>query len=507
MPTSILLVPMSMPPQMCSTMLECSVASVLMVALIFTSTWIMILSAYMSNPMLSAASNYFCSNLEGLSDILRLSPTIAGVTLLSLGNGAPDFFASVVSFTRSNDGAVGLNSILGGAFFVSSAVLGIISFLVGANETAIDKASFIRDVIFFLFSLFILLVIISIGKISLLGSIFYVSIYFLYVCAVSATHFIYGGDRTEGELASSCDDLTESGVPLLGCVDDEKPNKEVMEDEGQKKHEGFGNSNSFDFTYLSKFLHVLELPLCLPRRLTIPVVSEEGWSKPYAVISVTLAPVLFSALCNTQMENESSRSSLVSYLTAALIGIVLGNMACVTTKSTSPPRKCLFPWLAGGFSMSVTWTYIIAEELVSLLVAFGNVIGVSPSILGLTVLAWGNSLGDLIANGAMAKNGGADGAQIAVSACYAGPMFNILMGLGLPLVLSAWSEYPESYVIPKDPSLYATLLFLMGGVLWALVIFTKKNMKLDKSLGIGLLTIYLCFLFIRMVIAIGVIKF
>ena len=52
------------------------------------------------------ASNYFCNNLEGLSDILRLSPTIAGVTLLSLGNGAPDFFASVVSFTRSNDGAV-----------------------------------------------------------------------------------------------------------------------------------------------------------------------------------------------------------------------------------------------------------------------------------------------------------------------------------------------------------------------------------------------------------------
>ncbi|ESW23470.1 hypothetical protein PHAVU_004G049800 [Phaseolus vulgaris] len=453
------------------------------------------------------ASNYFCSNLEGLSDILRLSPTIAGVTLLSLGNGAPDFFASVVSFTSSNDGAVGLNSILGGAFFVSSAVLGIISFLVSSNETAVDKASFIRDVIFFLFSLFILLVIISIGKISLLGSIFYVSIYFLYVCAVSATHFIYGEDRTEGELVSSSDDLTESGIPLLGCVDDEKPNvsnKEVIEEEGDKQ-EGFGN-DSFDLTYLTKFVHVLELPLSLPRRLTIPVVSEEGWSKPYAVISVTLAPVLFAALCNTQMENGSSRSSLVSYLTAALIGIVLGNMACVTTKSTSPPRKCLFPWLAGGFSMSVTWTYIIAEELVSLLVALGNVIGVSPSILGLTVLAWGNSLGDLIANGAMAKNGGADGAQIAVSGCYAGPMFNILMGLGLPLVLSAWSEYPESYVIPKDPSLYATLLFLMGGVLWALVILTKKNMKLDKSLGIGLLTIYLCFLFIRMVIAIGVIK-
>ncbi|KAL2335122.1 hypothetical protein Fmac_016335 [Flemingia macrophylla] len=450
------------------------------------------------------ASNYFCANLEGLSDILRLSPTIAGVTLLSLGNGAPDFFASVVSFTRSNDGAVGLNSILGGAFFVSSAVLGIISFLVDSNEIAIDKASFIRDVIFFFFALLILLIIISVGKITLLGSICYVSIYFLYVCAVSATHFIYGGDKVEAEIASSSDDLAESGIPLLGCVDDEKekPNKEVFEE----KQVGFAN-DSFDFTYLSKVVKVLELPLCLPRRLTIPVVSEEGWSKPYAVISVTLAPVLFAALCNTQMENSSSRSGLVAYLTAALVGIVLGNMACVTTKSTSPPRKCLFPWLAGGFSMSVTWTYIIAEELVSLLVAIGNVIGVSPSILGLTVLAWGNSLGDLIANGAMAKNGGADGAQIAVSGCYAGPMFNILMGLGLPLVLSAWSEFPEAYVIPKDRSLYATLLFLMGGLLWALVILVKKKMKLDKSLGAGLMTIYLCFLFIRLAMAIGVIKF
>ncbi|CAI8595201.1 unnamed protein product [Vicia faba] len=458
------------------------------------------------------ASNYFCTSLEGLSNILRLSPTIAGVTLLSLGNGAPDFFASVVSFTSSNNGAVGLNSILGGAFFVSTAVLGIISILVSSNEVAVDKASFIRDVIFFLFSLSILLIIISIGKISLFGSICYLSIYFLYVCAVSATHFIYEVDKKEVESSSSSDDLVESGIPLLGYVDDTDNDSDhkpisrnevgiVIEEKEKKNRELF-----FGSYYLLKFLEILQLPLCLPRKLTIPVVSEEQWSKPYAVISVTLAPILFAILCNTQIENVDSKSTLVAYLTSSLIGIVFGNMACVTTKSTRPPRRCLFPWLAGGFSMSVTWTYIIAEELVSLLISIGYVIGVSPSILGLTVLAWGNSLGDLIANGAMAKNGGVDGAQIAVSGCYAGPMFNMLMGLGLPLVLSAWSEYPNSYVVPKDSSLLGTVLFLMVGVLWSLVVLVKKNMRLDKFLGAGLLTIYLCFLFLRLAMAIGVLN-
>ncbi|KAI9120461.1 hypothetical protein K1719_007494 [Acacia pycnantha] len=453
------------------------------------------------------ASNYFCHSLEGLSSILRLSPTIAGVTLLSLGNGAPDFFASVASFTRSSGGVVGLNSILGGALFVSSSVLGIISILVSPKKITVDKVSFIRDVGFLLFSLFSLTVIIYIGKINLWGSICYISIYVIYVGAVSVPHFINKREKIE-EVAVLSNDLAlaDSSIPLLGFVDSEKGETKVAEQAGAAEDE-MEDPVSFDevslnCTYLRKFLNALELPLSLPRTLTIPIVSEEKWSKPYAVISVTLAPLVFAAVCDTQLEDLSKNSNLIEYLLAAIAGFVLGCITCVKTKSSSPPKKCLFAWLAGGFAMSVLWTYIIADELVSLLYSLGHIIGVSPSILGLTVLAWGNSIGDLIANSAMALNGGEDGVQIAISGCYAGPMFNTLMGLGLPLVLSAWSEYPLSYEIPKDHSLYETLLFLTAGLLWALVILPNRNMKLDKVLGSGLLAIYLCFLFIRIAAAI-----
>ena len=49
-------------------------------------------------------------------------------------------------------------------------------------------------------------------------------------------------------------------------------------------------------------------------------------------------------------------------------------------------------------------------------------------VLGLTVLAWGNSVGDLSTNLAMAKKGLAN---MALTACFAGPVFNMLVGLGV----------------------------------------------------------------------------
>ena len=42
-----------------------------------------------------SADNYFCPSVETISKTLGLSQNIAGVTLLALGNGAPDIFSSL----------------------------------------------------------------------------------------------------------------------------------------------------------------------------------------------------------------------------------------------------------------------------------------------------------------------------------------------------------------------------------------------------------------------------
>ncbi|KAM0951902.1 putative sodium/calcium exchanger membrane region [Dioscorea sansibarensis] len=434
----------------------CSLSKLLHPYLVYLllSLWLLVLFYILGN----TASLYFCSSLEGLSKLLRLSPTIAGVTLLSLGNGASDVFASIVSFSGSGAEEMGLSSVIGGSFFVSSVVVGVISITTSSRNNhpiCIEKPGFFRNISFLIMASLSLVLILFIGQINVWSSLCFASLYIVYVFVVSTAHCC----KT---IKSKEQDLME---PLINTIDEE-----------QQQQEAHSSSSSYDNNKMNKILYILEMPLYLPRRLTIPDVSEERWSKPMAIASVFFSPLLIAALYNTE-------ERLTLLIVGALVGIVLGITVAEKTESSSPPNKCLFLWFCSEFLMSVIWTYMTSRELVSLLVSVGYILGISPSVLGVTVLAWGNSAGDLMANVALALNGGEDGVQVAISGCYAGPVFNVLVGLGLSFLFSCVAVYPAAFEVPKSSSLVETLGFLVGGLLWALVMLPRRGMKLDRVLG------------------------
>ncbi|KAF3441455.1 hypothetical protein FNV43_RR15369 [Rhamnella rubrinervis] len=466
--------------------------------------WLLVLFYLLGN----TASEYFCPSLESLSRLLKLPPTIAGVTLLSLGNGAPDVFASLVSFMDGGTGDLGLNTVLGGASFVTCVVVGVISISMHRRCIRVNRSDFIRDVCFFLLVIVWLIVIVVRDEIDVWVAMAFLAMYIVYVILVYVSHTRrknIGGDETErGANLSQGSDLS---IPLLQSMENGKLNESEIRavEEGSKVevNKSCFCSGALSSSPCSVLLCILEMPLSFPRRLTIPVLCEEKWSKTYAVASVTLAPLLLSTLWSQQVEDGSFKINPVVYGVGLVLGLAFGVLAFVTTEKSSPPKKCLFPWVIAGFLMSITWSYIVAQELVGLLISLGYILGVNPSLLGLTVLAWGNSLGDLMTNSTLALKGGQEGAQVAFSGCYAGPIFNILFGLGLSLIVYAWSTYPSPIVIPRDPYLMQTLAFLGGGLLWALLVLPKRDMKLDGILGGGLIVIYIISLCLRLIQALG----
>ena len=74
---------------------------------------------------------------------------------------------------------------------------------------------------------------------------------------------------------------------------------------------------------------------------------------------------------------------------------------------------------------------MLCNIIVDVLIMSELISGVSSALLGLTVLSWGNSVGDAFASIAISKKGFG---EMAFTGCIAGPVFNLLLGLGLTTI-------------------------------------------------------------------------
>jgi len=151
-----------------------------------------------------------------------------------------------------------------------------------------------------------------------------------------------------------------------------------------------------------------------------------------------------------------------------------------------------------SFMMSVFWISTMAGELLNCLAAIGVIMDFPPSILGMTVLAWGNSVGDLVADVALAKAGQP---TIAIAGCFAGPMFNMLVGLGTALVVQTARVYPKAYVLEFNVGIVVAFVFLLLSLMGTLLVVTWARFRVPRFWGYCLMGIYILFTIVSIAIA------
>ena len=197
-----------------------------------------------------------------------------------------------------------------------------------------------------------------------------------------------------------------------------------------------------EYGLVDRLAFVLELPLSALRWATIPTVIEETYNRGLLCLSAA-GSWLFMLGYLTGWTGAGV--GLAGWLAVgAGAPLMLVALVC-STENARPPRMSLGTsspvgaWAISlaGFVVAACWIDTLASELVGVLDTVGTLAHFSRSILGLTILAWGNSIGDVKTNLAMARRGLGN---MAITACVAGPLFNLLMGLGAGVISNCSME-------------------------------------------------------------------
>ncbi|KKY24255.1 putative sodium calcium exchanger protein [Diplodia seriata] len=192
----------------------------------------------------------------------------------------------------------------------------------------------------------------------------------------------------------------------------------------------------------------------------------------------------------------------------ALIRPVLISLACsfavlllllsITTPDRAPKWRVFLSF--AGFVVAIAWISTIANEVVGVLKALGAILNISDAILGLTIFAVGNSLGDLVADITVARLGFP---VMALSACFGGPMLNILLGIGLggcymtiQHAETKHDKHPDRpihfkpYHLDISSSLIVSGATLLVTLLGLLVMVPLRKWRMDRVVGCSLVTVW-----------------
>ncbi|KAL9872948.1 mitochondrial sodium/calcium exchanger protein-like [Glossina fuscipes fuscipes] len=323
-------------------------------------------------------SNSFCPCLKVLCDILGLNENVAGVTLLAFGNCAPDMITGLTGLASQT--RIIYTDVLGSAMFVTFFVGGVIMSLV---PFVIQPTTFLRDTCFLLFDVVFL-------------------------------HYCFSSDLSVS-LAEAIEQLrrnTEfvSSIHLLLSQAEEEEQEELPPEEEEEDVTGelfrqlFYSLNPIDVTdwlesgRMGKTVMLMKAPVLVFLKAVIPVVDYE-------------------------IDGNVESGTLVSgvlYGVAAFTTIPLAVYVFKHTTVNEVPKYHRFLAAYAGIG-SMFMIYNCAAEIVSILGVLGITTHRSSSFLGCTLLAWGNSVGDLVANISLSRNGYE---KMGFAACFGGPLFS-----------------------------------------------------------------------------------
>lgn len=463
------------------------------------------------------AAKFFCPNLSAICTSLKLSHNVAGVTFLAFGNGAPDIFSALVAFSDPRTAGLAVGSLFGAGVLVTTVVAGGIAIL---RPFQAASRPFLRDVSFYMVAVFLTFTACYRGRVTLLWALGCLGLYVFYVLTVVLCTWVYRWQRRQSlphsvpgtpELLSEAEEnLVSSTISSSDYYGEEyQPLLFYQESTGRVLVRGLNPLDNRTWRNKStswRVLKVFKLPVEFLLLLTVPVVDpdkdDRNWKRPLNCLHLIFSPLVVVLTLRSGAYGIYEIGGLVPvWAVVVILGTFLAAVTFFATSNNEPPR---FHWLWAflGFLTSALWINAAATEVVNVLRAVGIVFQLSNTVLGLTLLAWGNSIGDVFSDFTLARQGYA---RMAFAACFGGIIFNMLVGLGLGCLLQISQGVPEVKLQPEGLLVWVLAGALGLSLVYSLLAVPIRRFQLNRVYGSCLLLFYACFLMVALLTEFGVI--
>lgn len=385
------------------------------------------LASYMFIGLAIVCDDYFVPSLNRVSDVMNLSPDVAGATFMAAGSSAPELATSVIGVFVAKDD-IGVTGVIGSAVFNITLVIAVCA-LAAEHAFVLNWYSVCRDCFCYLICIIALLIVIGNDIVSWPESLAFLLLYVIYCVFMAFNSSIenYCADKLpvpQSWRTAQADSGTEKDVETEQNDESskiEQEQKKLMEED------------------------LIENPLKKPLKLDVGLWKVICW---YVMFPLKALAVFTIPDCR---RHKWSR------------------------------------WFVVSFLVSIAWISLYSYFMVWMITIIGFTLGVPDNVMGLTFIAAGVSVPDALSGIAVVKEGHGD---MAVSNAIGSNVFDILVCLGLPWFIKTAIQQPGSIVQVKSKGVIYSTVTLFSTVVGLVVISHMNGWKLDRKYGFILIVWY-----------------
>ncbi|XP_076737994.1 sodium/potassium/calcium exchanger 2 isoform X7 [Maylandia zebra] len=463
---------------------------------------------YMFIALAIVCDEFFVPALTVITEKLTISDDVAGATFMAAGGSAPELFTSVIGVFISHSN-VGIGTIVGSAVFNILFVIGMCA-IFSKEILNLTWWPLFRDVSFYILDLILLIIFFLDNVISMWESITLLTGYAAYVI------FMKFNSNVEG-FVKDC--MNKNQVVEVEVQPKARPRLQRGGSSASLHNSLMRNSifqlmiHTLDplsegkFREKASILHKIAKKKCQVEdsEKANGVASRSDKNLPNSSsVEVEVTPPMNGTAGQegetAEDEEEEDQPLSLSWpescrkrFTYLLIMPIVLPLWLTLPDVRKTSSKKFFPitflgaicWIAGFSYLMVWWAHQVGET-----------IGITEEIMGLTILAAGTSIPDLITSVIVARKGLGD---MAVSSSVGSNIFDITVGLPLPWLL--WSLFKGLRPVQVSSNgLFCAIVLLFLMLLFVIISIAACKWRMSKLLGFIMFMLYFVFLVVSVML-------